>query len=358
MRKCSDCDFPRKFARFFDWRSDGTIVSTDSTRTRSQITFLEASEVETLFQDLSSTIGIDIDRIFIGAQKNIGKALYANLPVRHMKRVPTNRFLRPQWLARLLVRAIAGDIAGLGDGRVSLDCYVAGESMVLRFKQPVLVPVMVGSISGIYESVEDMSVAVAEYGFEGDDLVIRMSHGTSATTEESRLTLEEVSEGHGSLRYDRCLRCGVPREAARTWKWDLDTGIITNMKTSKREVVVAVQSMNAMLRELENELGEDIPKLVYEHQKALSLRKLDEVTAAGPREFIEEKTRTMALRGLGYPSSLEVTDDSVHVEIDNAYNQDLYAAKIAAALEKSTSKPSTITWETRKRDRGVYTITV
>jgi hypothetical protein len=323
---------------------------------RSQITFLEAGEIESLLKDLSDTIGIDIDRIFIGAQKNIGKTLYANLPIRHIKRVPINRFLRPEILARLLVRMIAGDIAGLGNGIVSIDRYVAGQTMVVRFKYPVLVPLMVGSVSGIYESVENMPSSKADYGIEGGDLVIRMTHGQDMSMAEERLALEDVAEGEGPLRYKRCLDCGVPVEAARIWQWNIERGIITNKQTGKREVVVAVQSVNALLRELENELGEDVPRLVYDHQKALTLRKLGDTDVSNRRVFIESKIHSMALRGLGYPSKFEMNDSELKVEIGNAYNQDIYAAKLAAVLERAMGRPSTIAWEKRGRGDAAYTI--
>jgi hypothetical protein len=358
MRRCRDCDFPRKFARYFDWRSDGTIISTDSTRTRSQITFLEVSELESLFKDLSETIGIDIDRIFIQAQKNIGKALYANLPLRHMKRVPGNRLLRPQWLARLLVRMIAADIAGLGDGRVSLDKYVAGETLVVRFKNPVLVPLMVGSVSGIYESIEDMPGSKAEYGIEAGDLVIRLTRSDEAPAEGERLYLEDTKEGEGPIEWKMCPTCQVPLEAAETFEWDIDRGVITNKRTGKREAVVAVQSVNALLRELENELGEDVPQLVFDHQKALTLRKLEGLEITEARAFIEERLNKMALRGLGYPSEFEFDGSLMAVVIDNAYNQVLYAAKLSAVLEAATGSTSRIEWDQRERTRARYTILV
>jgi len=348
MRRCPECGFPSKFARFFDWRDDGTITGTDRTRTTSQITFLEASEVETLLGDLSETIGIDIDRIFISAQKSIGKALYANLPIRHMKRVPANRFLRPQWLARLLVRAIASDIASLGDGVVSLDRYRAGSSMVVRFRHPVLAPMMAGSVSGIYESVEDMPGSNVEYHLEDGDLVITLTHGVGTPGAEERLVLEEAGEGHGSLGHERCGGCGVPLEAARTWEWDVRRGAITNMKTRNREVVVAVQSLNALLRELERELGSEIPRLVYDHQKALTLRKAGGGKPGDVRAVLKNKIEAMALRGLGFPTKHHVNEDGVTVEIENAYNRDLYAAKLAAALEWSAGGTSSIDWQSRE----------
>jgi hypothetical protein len=357
MRKCRDCDFPRKFARFFDWRSDGTIISTDRTKTRSQITLLEAGEIESLFADLSGTIGINVDRFLIQAQKNIGKAIYANLPIRHMKRVPASRFFRPQWLARLLVKVIAGDIAGLGDGRVSLERYVAGEAMVLRFADPVVPPLLVGSAAGIYESIEEMPIALVDYRIESSgDLVIDLSHGTDSPGGQERLYLEDIRPGEGPVSYDRCLDCGVPRMAARTFSWDIDRGIIRNRRTGGRDVVVAVQSVNAILRELEAELGEEIPRLVYEHQRAVTLKRLEGAEAGEAAEFLDGFLADMALRGLGYPTAFTFTGSDLMVEISNAYNQVLYAAKLAAALEKVTGTPSLIEWKRREQYAGEFTI--
>jgi hypothetical protein len=357
MRKCRQCDFPSKFARFFDWRSDGTIISTDSTRTRSQITFLEAGEVESLFSDLSETIGINIDRFLIEAQKNIGKALYANLPIRHMKRVPNNRYFRPQWLTRLLVRTVAADIAGLGDGRVSLDRYTAGERLVVRFKDPVVVTLLVGSLAGIYESIEEMPGSHVDYRLENGDLVVELTHGVEQPAEDERLYLEEVKGGEGSLRWETCGDCGVPLEAARTFYWEIGRGIIRNRKTGERDVVVAVQSVNAILRELEAELGEDVTQLVYDHQKAFTLRDLEDAAVEEPDAFLDQMLMDMALRGLGHPTAFEFDGTSMSVEISNAYNQVLYAAKLAAALEKVTGKASTIDWKKREPEAGAYTVT-
>lgn len=357
MRQCRDCDFPRKFARYFDWRSDGTIISTDSTRTRSQITFLEAGVLESLLADMSETIGFDIDRLVIQAQKNIGKAIYASLPIRHMKRVPATRLTRPQWLAGLLVRLIAGDIAGLGDGRVSLESYLAGETLVIRFRNPVVVPLLVGSLAGIYESIEDMPGSSVAYRIEDGDLVVSLTHGEAAAVEEERFYLEEIRQGKGPLRWQRCLACGVPVEAARTWQWDIDDGIIHNRRTGARDVVVAVQSVNAILRELESELGEDVPKLVYDHQKAVSKKKRTGEVSDEAAAFLEDRLMDMALRGMGYPSKFEFTGSDVSVEIGNAYNQVLYAAKVAADLEGVTGKSSQIEWRKREPYAASYVIT-
>lgn len=358
MIKCPECDFPRKFARFFDWRSDGTIISTDRTNTRSQITFLSSGEFEELFDKLSGTIGVPVEHFIVEAQKNIGKALYANLPIRHMKRVPSNRFFRPQWMAKLLVTVIAGDIAGLGDGRVSVDSYRAGDHLDIRFKNPCVNPMLVGSSLGIYESIEEMPSSTVQYGVEAGDLLIRMRHGVEKPESESRLYLDEVVEGEGPMVYERCKDCGgAPLLAAKALEWDLAEGIIRNRMTGEREVIVSVDSVRAILRELENELGEDVLTVLYDIQKDIENRRLEGEEAGDVNRFWEWHLTNLALRGLGYPLVFERGDEGISVQIGNAYHQVLYAAKIAAAFEKATGRTSQIRWKLRDSSRGSYDIT-
>lgn len=357
MRNCRECGFPRKFGRFFNWRADGTIVSTDRSRTRSQITFLEDGELEDLFDDLSNTIGISVEPFLVQAQKKIGKAIFSGLPVRHMKRIPCNRFFRPQWVARLLVKLIATDMAGLGDGRVSVDSYRAGESLVLRFKNPCLVPLLAGSSAGIYESLEGMPGSNIEYGIEGGELVVHLSHGEDKAESESRLQLEDIGPGEGPLSYDRCAKCRTPLSASRALQWDLDRGVISNRITGRREVVVASQSVNAILWELETELGTEIPRILYEHQRDYTRGKLAVKKTDDPDMFWEDHLKDLAFRGLGYPTSLRHNGSSVSVTVANPYNQDLYAAKIAAALETVTGAPSSIEWKKRSHHHCEYEIT-
>jgi ribosomal protein L37E len=358
MKKCKDCGFPEKIGRYFDWRSDGTITSTDRARARSRVAILDVEEFERLFSDLSGSLGISIDRLLIQAQKSIGKELYANLPVKHVKGLPASRLFRPVFLAKLMARVVAGNTAALGGGTFRLERYRPGRELVVRFINPVVVPRVVGNTLGIYESVEDMRGSHVEYEFEGPDLMIRMSHGDEEPELETerRLYLEESRPAEGPLAYERCGRCGVPLDMARMLEWHIKEGSIINRHTGRRELIIAVQSMNAILRELESELGEDLTSLIYEHQKAFTLERLDGSSPGELDEFWDKYLKEMGMRGLGYPKSFRRRDRSVSVGIANSYNVDLYAAKVAAAFEKTTALPSRIKWGEREHELADYTI--
>ncbi len=342
-----------------EWHSDGTIVG--SVKPKIPIMFLEVSEWDSIYDTLESTIGAPIEHIVVEAQKYIGKDLYAMVRAIYWnidaRKIPNVRFLRPQWLARLIVSAMGNDLAGMGAGRVRVEGYRAGDHLTLRFTNPCLVPMIVGNCLGIYESVEQMPGSKGEYRVEDGDLVVHMTHSEGKPESEERLYLEEVEGGSGPLVFERCGTCSMPLPMCRSLAWDLSKGIIRNPKTWEREEMVAVQSISSILRELERELGEDVVQIVFDAQKAYSKGRLLGAETGSPEKFWDGYLTNMALHGLGYPVRFETSPTSVTVDIRNAYNQDLYAAKVAAGLEALTGSGSTIEWETRDRRHDVYTIT-
>jgi len=343
-----------------EWHSDGTIVG--SIRPRIPLMFIEVDEWDTIYDELALTIGAPIEHIVVEAQKHIGmdlydmvKAIYWNV---NAKRVPNSRWLRPQWLGKLLIWGMRNDLAGLGAGRASLESYLPGDHLTLRFTNPCLHLMVVGNCQGMYESVEKMPGSRAGFKFDGDDLIAFLTPAEGSPKSEDRLYLEEVTGGKGPVAYERCPVCGVPVPASRMLEWNIDRGEIMNPETGKREDMLAVQSLNAILRELERELGEDVVDIVYSAQKYYSLYRLRESGAleGSAEKFWDGYLEGMAVRGLGYPGSFEAVNRSVTVEIENAYNQDLYAAKIAAGLEFVTGGSSAIDWKEHERERGSYII--
>lgn len=358
MRNCKQCGFPLKFARYFDWRSDGTIVGTARVKGQSRITFLESGEMEGLFGDLSVMLGVSIDHILIEAEKNVGKAFYASTPLRFLRFAPHSPRFRPEFVAKAAVRVVRTEVAGLGSGIISAESYRADESMVLSIENPCFVQRTVGNSLGIFEAIERIHGAEYDYAIEGGTLVIRMRHPRAPVEplSETRLTLDPVPPGAGLVRFERCSACGTPAAASRSFQWDMARGMITNRATGRREVAGAAQTVSAMLRELEAELGEDVLRLLYDCQREISLHHLERDYGADREDFWDRYLFDCAVRGLGYPVDFSADAASVTVRIRNAYHQTLYAARMAAALEFITGAVSTIDWRIREPDNGAYTI--
>lgn len=357
MRKCGSCDFPVKLNRFLEWHSDGTVIG--SVRPRIPLMFIEVAEWEAVFAGVSDRLGMPIDHILIEAQKNIGKELYemvrnayVNIDV---KRIPVSRWLRPLWFGKLIVAGMRNDLCAFGAGRPALFAYRAGRTMGLRFENPSLITMVVGNCLGIYESVEKMAGARAEYGIEDGELVVVLRPVSERSEIEARLYLEEVQPGAGSLEFEVCDKCGVPLLLAQSLKWDIPRGMIVNARSGEREGMVAVQSLAAMIRELTRELGDGVPDILYDAQKTYTRQRLESVELQGD-DFMDGMLLDMGLRGMGYPALFEYRDETATVLINSAYDQDLYAARIAAALERLTGKESSIEWRIKEPRHAEYVI--
>lgn len=358
LRKCRSCGFPRKFARYFTWHSDGTIVNTENAGVEYRITFLEAGELEGVFDTVSSAIGVPLDPIIIEAEKNVGKEFFEATPLRVLKHAPRNPHLRRPFIAKSMVRLVRVHVAGLGGGIIRADSYRGGCDMVLRIRNPVFAARTVGDSLGIYESIE--RIKSADYSWhidESGELEIRMAHPEvpEEPLSETRLFLERLVPGDGKLRFESCEVCGVPLAAADLFAWVIDEGLVLNRKTGRRELLGATQSVDAIVRELERELGAQVLDMLYDAQREYSRLRLKELEA-GEVPLWEEYLFELGLRGLGHPEHFKTDGRSVFADIRNAYCEELYAGKLAALFEVSTGQPSYIEWENRYRRDARFTI--
>lgn len=355
MRQCGDCAFPTRYAKLFEWRSDGTIVMKEKGAFL-QLALLDADELQGLFDRLSEAIGFSVDHILVEAQRRVGKAILANKPMRFVKFIPRSRVTRPEPAIRAMMQFAARDLKAIGFGDLKLDSYRAGDHMTVRVRNACLAPRLAGSILGAYEVLEGIPATV-EYAWEGDTLVIRLARADEKDFGEERLYLEEPRGITGTVSYQRCVRCTTPLKAAKMLEWDFAGGRMLNKATGHREVMFAVQSLGALQRELASELGAEVRDTLYDAQLELARESLPGAVADGRGSFWDGYLRSMALRGMGYPSTFSSSEDSVDVTISNAYNQTLYAARLAAALEARTGARSEIDWKRRDKEESAYSIT-
>jgi hypothetical protein len=355
MKQCKECGLPARFAGLFQWRGDGTILMKRQGAVL-RLALLDADELQALFDSLSEKIGFSVDHILVEAQRRVGKAIYANRPIPFIKFVPHNRVARPEWALKAAVQFLGRDIAAIGYGVVKVDSYRSGDHLSVRVENACLPPRLVGSFVGATEVVEGVPMT-ADYRMEGDTLIIDVRRSEEKDrAEEERLYLDKVSPTHGTLAYDRCVLCGAPVKAAKTIRWDRERGMILDRSSGHRDVMFAVQSLNALQRELEAELGEQVRDIMYDTQLDLSRRSPGDLLAGKQGTFWDGFLLGLALRGMGYPDDFDFEDGRVIVEISNAYNQTLYAARIAAAMEARSGRPSAIDWTERGWDKASFTI--
>lgn len=358
LKNCAECGYPGIFARLAVWNGDGTIITRDKFGLVARVTCLDVDETQGVFDGISKEIGMPVDHLLIEAQKSTGKAIYSMLPLKYVKRLPRSRFARPESIMKLVIKAASDEIGALGFGLMRLVEYRAGRSMTLEYENVCLVPRTVGGCLGFYESIETMPSATADYRVENGNLYLKMAPSASIPEAEQRLYLEEFKPGPGAVKFRRCDRCGVPLLASQAFEWRVEHGEIRNRQTGRREAVIAVQTINAIEREFERELGSEFRDMLYEAQKRQTLGVLQGRDVGGGNGFWKGYLLDMAMRGLGYPTEFSSGPSRVSLTIESAYNQELYAAKVAAALEWISGKPSSIEWKERTGKLGNYEIRV
>jgi len=93
----------------------------------------------------------------------------------------------------------------------------------------------------------------------------------------------------------------APAKAAKTIEWDRERGAILDRPSGHRDVMFAVQSLNALQRELEAELGEQVRDIMCATQLDLSRRSPGDSLTDEQGTFWDAHTLGLALRGMGYP---------------------------------------------------------
>lgn len=343
MRYCRECGIPWQFGWFLRWTPDGAILGRDVARTR--LVFLEVDEVRSLFAGVSERTGMPVDRFVYAAEKEVGRRFASTLLPRFLTMIPRTRVTRPQWLAKLIGRLILRYMAGLGMGRGRIISYRSGRSGAFRLEGTHYVPLVAGDSAGVFEHLERVGADASWEEVSPGRFVVEVEKTGDSPPSERSLFLEKAVFLPGNLRFEYCPGCGVPLEVSRNLSWDeLDRGFLRNRTTGVREVALGAQSFFAVFRELERELGGEIPALV-ENLEQEYMRE-----SSGRRRYLEEKTDVMDLmsdfgwRGMGNPVRAEKTSFGLEVTIENPFHPGMVAGRVAGLYEAAMEKRVRATW--------------
>jgi hypothetical protein len=118
----------------------------------------------------------------------------------------------------------------------------------------------------------------------------------------------------GEVEYDRCPGCGIPKEVAEL-EWNLEEGTIFDPESQRRMALFGPYPMDAVLHDLESELGESVSEVVVEVQRSyVKSRVVEENWRRSGTTF----NRLTALRGMGNITDFEADDKHLRVTIQNS----------------------------------------
>jgi len=344
VKVCSYCGVPMKFLKDVEWNSDGTITQTWNPDHRRF--FYESEGFATLFSNLGDLLGVPVDRIVTEGLRKTTYDFMATL---------FSGF--KGWMVRTLPRRMFYDRVSemgwlYGCGRLEVLDVKRGEYLKWLAINSYTPTMHQGDLVGIFNAVEGLPAEVTVEERGGDHIFNITASEKPKEEMLARLQRIVLPCKPGKVSFERCPKCGLPLYL-KECLWSRDKGTITNNNTGRNMTLVGPEGLDAIFRELEAELGEDIPHSVVEAQRQYVV---EAFTAEEVQPELDNLVFLLALRGMGNLVHLSFSDDLMKAVVENADPALMVAGLLQGIFELATGKGST--YDYIRSDDGTLNITV
>lgn len=329
FKKCKECGFPVRFARWLRWDNNGTIVQRISPDFR--VVIMETNFLEDLFGRIEKNLGISVRHIVFEAQKSGAKGFINNWlagPLGKLLLIPKAKgFVINQFH----MLAILG-----GSAYSETVEYKSGEYGVALIKNPYSKELMAAMVEGAFEAMEGKPYTHS-WAERGEDLVLRVEAVDRPPDISDRMYLVLPPAHPGNIQFARCKRCGVPLDL-RYLKWYENKGIILDTRRDKRVNFLDGYVPATVFREFRKELGDTVVPIIIDAQREYFLEYIHELAllklARGDlKNMYHIILDTLPVYGQGNPVSIVRTDSRLEVTVENPYDELLLAGTLAACYQ-------------------------
>jgi hypothetical protein len=356
MKKCRLCGFPYLLSKMISWRDNGTISFTLMPDFR--VILLESEMMTDIYSHIEEHMGISISHLVFEAQRNAVRwgvdSLLDTFPL-SLGRIGPNKQVAVRIFCRISVWLGCGYVKGL---HYRSKRY--GEALI---RNPYDRDLLTAIILGAFESLERRPFEYQWLKSGGDD-VIRVATTDARPEFSERLEIDLKPSKSGDRVLPRCPSCGMPKDLAYL-EWHEDEGEIVDNRRDERMIIIDPYSGNAVFRELEKELGEDIFPLIinagkdYTRSRILDPRKIsdngDEISADDREVFYRKSLSLLPLWGYGNPVSFSHEEGGFEVMVENTFNKYLLAGYMAALFEAVEETESEVVWESTQPSSITFT---
>ena len=303
---CKTCGVPLVVGKGHVWNPDGTISQRRDPDHR--MALLDSNGVNGLFANIEQLIGVPIEKIIIESKARATRAY-----ISRMIRGARGTLARVVGLERIIRRVVEqGRVMGYGDIKVR-EFNWKEAYLYCEIGNPYSLPLFMGDIKGATEAIRKTPGTVEYEQIGPDRYLVKNFQAPHAPELEDRLFPHPRPLKPGAIEINRCKGCGAPLEISR-FRWDLEQGTITDPETGLRVALVGPAGLQAILDDLEGELGEAIPETIIEAMRLY-------VTTA-PGSFWESLREEdfghwLALFGLGNLVSFDQKGAGVTARIEN-----------------------------------------
>jgi hypothetical protein len=311
------------------WRDDGIL---ESRMGGSRGILVERDVFAGALEHIEESLGVPIDHIVIDAKRRDAK-----LYVDDIVSGPLGAVARLRPFRRLGYLIMIRQAAMIGLAKAELLKYQPGKKFIGRTESVYHPILFVGDVCGAFESLERKR-ARPQYGRIGEAWFSEL-YVDDTLPMEDRLELEKTPEAPARAAFDRCAGCGVPL-GTNNFHWDTARAKIIDQTTGEWIIYIDVEGLNTILRELEQELGEDISRMVFRH----SFETYRKLVREHPSSYLEDLS-FMKLRGFGVPETAAPSrqDLEAGLAVRNPFNAPIVAGLVAAVCGGDGTEFS---WET------------
>jgi hypothetical protein len=314
-RVCRECGVPLFISRELNWGRNGVISLKRSPRNR--VVLYESRVIDNLFKGIEELIGFNIEHIVIESRRReVRKYIEGGFPTWLIKPL---MFLNEGLGGKPLLKHRVFDMGrfyGYGDVRLG-PLWGSGDLHPWRLniiRNPHSVLWFAAECLASVEAFEGRDHRIVYREPEEDTYEYSASPGEHPVELRERLKWRRYDFKPGKVEYERCPGCGIPVEVAGL-EWNVEEGTIFNLETERRMAIFGPSAMDAILHDLESELGESIPEVVIEAQKRFVKSRVSEDNW---RQSGTSFNRQTAIRGFGNITEFEVDEKQLRVTIQNS----------------------------------------
>jgi len=175
-------------------------------------------------------------------------------------------------LYRLSQRALIDFARAIGMGKIKLLVHKKGKEGAVRVTDPFhlahCTAVILGGLDVIYGYPLAFTAREEDGSYIGE-LIPDKKDDIGDEETFIRLTTADLTPQKQAIEqeFPTCRRCGAPEELGQRFSFDMEEGVIKEKKSGERYIFYGHQSLNAILREFEKELGQDINDLFLRVEK-------------------------------------------------------------------------------------------
>lgn len=241
--------------------------------------------------------------------------------------------------------------SGMGYTRTLL--YEPGKRYEAVVANPFSKELLAAIILGSFISLEKRPFTHQWRKVNGHDVLV-LEAAESRPEVSERLDIGFPPARPGKVELDRCRSCGTPT-ALSYLRWHEEQGIIIDARRAVRVTFLDGYVPTLVIRELAEEIGEELYPLVIEAEKDYTkahIRSLG-IADATPRFYSWEERNSiyrevldiLPLWGQGNPVDFKHGNGWLQVTVENPYNEVLLAGRMAGVFEVVEGLEAEVRWE-------------